>query len=75
MKRIIQALVLTLLLVAVVAGGYWYYRNHNASSTAAATSASLTQVVDGAARQFERQPSAWWASWMRSTVRTWPSSG
>ena len=45
MKRIIQALVLTLLLVAVVAGGYWYYKNHNASSTAAATSASLTQVV------------------------------
>jgi multidrug efflux pump subunit AcrA (membrane-fusion protein) len=45
MKRIIQALVLTLLLVAVVAGGYWYYGNHNASSTAAATTASLTQVV------------------------------
>ena len=45
MKRIIQALVLTLLLVAVVAGGYWYYSNHNASSTAAATTASLTQVV------------------------------
>jgi HlyD family secretion protein len=47
MKRIIQALVLTLLVVAVVAGGYWYYRNRSASAAAtAAASTNLTQVVD-----------------------------